>query len=288
MTVRLAGRALAAQTLADPLDRIRAVTVQSKMLGQRRNVLVYLPPGYLRARGRYPVVYLLHGGCGSELDWLLRGRVHATLDRLIGEGRIRPLIVAMPGDGLYGGGTFFTKWFDGTADFERHFLKEILPAVERDVRAKVDGAARAIAGLSMGGYAALTLSLRHPDLFCAAASLSGLTMPASTAVWGKWARRIFGPEKGRGAKWRKRRDPRHLVTRAASRPVAIHLNCGDRDFTRQMNRKFDRQLNRLGRPHEYLEFPGGHDWRYWREHIVEALLFLDRHLHAQSSLGASR
>jgi enterochelin esterase-like enzyme len=96
-------------TPEDPLDRIRAVTVRSKILGQRRSALVYLPPDYRRSRKRYPVLYLLHGGGGSELDWVLRGRVHTTLDRLILAGRIQPLVVAMPNDGLYAAGTFFTK-----------------------------------------------------------------------------------------------------------------------------------------------------------------------------------
>jgi enterochelin esterase-like enzyme len=264
----------------DPLDRIRAVTVQSKILRQRRNALVYLPPGYWRSRKRYPILYLLHGGCGSELDWFLRGRVHTTLDRLIGAGRIQPLVVAMPNDGLYTSGTFYTKWYDGTADFEKHFLAEIVPAVESGFRIRSDRDHRAIAGLSMGGYGALALSLRHPKTFCAAASLSGITMPASAAVWGRWARRIFGPLKGRGADWRKQRDPRHLVTRRGNRSVALHLNCGDEDFLRQLNRKFHNLLTRVGRPHEYMEFPGGHDWKYWSKHIEEALVFVDRHVQA--------
>jgi enterochelin esterase-like enzyme len=264
----------------DPLDRIRAVTVQSKILRQRRNALVYLPPGYWRSRKRYPILYLLHGGCGSELDWFLRGRVHATLDRLIGAGRIQPLVVAMPNDGLYTSGTFYTKWYDGTADFEKHFLKEIVPAVESGFRIQADCGHRAIAGLSMGGYGALALSLRHPKTFCAAASLSGITMPASTAVWGRWAQRIFGPLKGRGADWRKQRDPRHLISRRNNRSVALHLNCGDEDFLRQLNRKFHNLLTRLNRPHEYMEFPGGHDWKYWSKHIEDALLFVDKHVHA--------
>jgi putative tributyrin esterase len=265
----------------DLLERIRAVTVRSKILGQRRSALVYLPPSYPRSRKRYPILYLLHGGGGSELDWLLRGRVHVTLDRLIRAGRIQPLVVAMPNDGLHAVGTFFTKWYDGTADFEKHFLDEIVPAVESEFRVRSGRDHRAIAGLSMGGYGALALSLRHPRLFCAAASLSGVTMPASTAVWGGLARRIFGPEKGRGAQWRKQRDPRYLVTRKASRCVALHLNCGTDDFLRQLNRKFHNLLTRIGRPHEYQESPGGHDWKYWSKHIEEALVFVDRHLHAK-------
>ncbi len=267
----------------DPLDRIRTVTVQSMMLGQRRNVLVYLPPDYFQTQRDYPILYLLHGGCETELDWFLRGRVQTTLDRLIGEGRIEPLIVAMPNDGLYGSGTFFTRWYDGTGDFERHFLKEIVPAVEGGFRARAARESRAIAGHSMGGYAAVTLSLRHPKLFCAAASLSGLMMPASTLIWGKWAWRIFGPMKGRGEKYRQQRDPRYLVARKAAWSVGLHLNCGSEDFLRQLNRKLHRQMERIGRPHEYLEFHGEHDWKYWREHVVDALVFVDRQLHPETT-----
>lgn len=262
----------------DPLARIRNVTVLSKTLGQRRNAVIYLPPDYFRTRKTYPILYLLHGGMGTELDWLLRGKVHMTLDRLIVAQTIQPMIVAMPGDGLYGAGTFWTRWYDGTADFEKVFLKEVLPAVETGVRVKAGCDHRAIAGLSMGGYAALTLSLKHPDLFCAAASLSGLTMPANPAILGKLALRVFGPVKGKGATWRHLRDPRYLVARRNSRPVALHLNCGTEDFLLQLNRKFDRLLERLNRPHEYLEFPGKHDWTYWSRHVEEALVFVDQHV----------
>jgi S-formylglutathione hydrolase FrmB len=184
----------------------------------------------------------------------------------------------MPGDGLYEAGTFYTKWYDGTADFERHLLKEVMPAVVAQVRVRDDRDSRAIAGLSMGGYGALALSLRHPKLFCAAASLSGVTAPLHATVWGQWARRVFGPARGKGAEWRRQRDPRHLVTRRASRDVALHLNCGDKDFLLPLNRKFHRLCDRIGRPHEYLEFPGGHDWEYWGAHVVEALRFVDRNV----------
>lgn len=261
--------------LSNPFDRLRVVTVQSKILDQRRNVLVYVPAEYCRSRKHYPVLYLLHGGGGTELDWAARGRVHVTLDWLMGSGAIQPMIVAMPNDGLYGGGTFFTKWYDGTGDFEKVFLKEIVPAVEQAVRVKAGREDRAIAGLSMGGYAAMTLSLRNPSMFCAAASLSGLTMPASPAILGRLARRIFGPVKGRGTAWRRQRDPRYLVTRRKNRDVALHLNCGRNDFLLQLNHKFHRLLERLGRQHEYMEFAGKHDWAYWRKHVVEALMFVD-------------
>jgi len=260
---------------ADPLERFQAVTIQSRLLRQRRNTLVYLPPGYHDTRARLPILYLLHGGGMTELDWVFQGCVHLTLDRLIGLHRIRPMIVAMPNDGLYAAGTFYTKWYDGTADFEKHLLEEVMPAVESAVRAKAGRENRAIAGLSMGGYGALALSLRHPRLFCAAASLSGVPMPAPTAIWGRWAWRMFGPRKGKGALWRRRRDPRCLVARRNNRSVALHLNCGQEDHLLHVNRKFHRLLERLGRPHEYREFPGGHDWAYWREHVEEALVFVD-------------
>lgn len=256
-------------------NRLRFVTVDSKLLGQRRNVLVYLPPGYAPGRRRYPIVYLLHGGMGSELDWVFRGKVHATLERLIAAGTIAPMIVAMPGDGLYAKGTFYVDWYDGTGPFEKHFLQEVLPAVERGFRVRSDRGSRAIAGLSMGGYGALTLSLRHPKVFCAAASLSGVTMPLNPEVWGAWARRVFGPLRGAGADYRRQRDPRYLVTCRSNRDVALHLNCGKGDFLIQLNRKFHRLLERLGRPHEYVEFEGKHDWAYWAKHVEEALAFVD-------------
>jgi len=238
----------------DPLERILPVTFLSKTLKQRRNVLVYLPPDYASTRRHYPILYLLHGMHGSEIDWVLKGKVHLTLDEMIGSGRIGPLLVAMPNDGLYDAGTFYVDWYDGTGRFERYFLREVMAEVSSAVRVRRGRNSTAIAGLSMGGYGALTLSLRHPGMFCAA----------------------FGPKRPEGVSYRKVRDPRHLVTLPRTRSVALHLNCGRSDFLLQQNRKFHALLERIGRDHEYMEFPGGHTWDYWQRHIVEVLLFVDR------------
>jgi len=260
----------------DPLERIVPVTFLSRQLKQRRNILVYLPPGYAAARKRYPILYLLHGRYGSEIDWLLKGKVHLTLDSMILQGEVVPMIVAMPNDGLYDTGTFYMDWYDGTGQFERYFLNEVVREVETAFRTASTRSGRAIAGLSMGGYGALTLALRHPRTFCAAASLSGVTMPISPKLWGAWARRVFGPLRGDGAKYRKQRDPRYLVTLPATGSVRLHLNCGRSDFLLQQNRKFHRLLQRIGRQHEYMEFPGSHNWKYWSRHVREVLLFVSR------------
>lgn len=266
-------------------DRLLPVSIESRLLKQRRNVLVYLPPGYRRSRRRYPILYLLHGACGSELDWVFQGRVHQTLDGMIAAGRIAPMVVAMPGDGLYGAGTFYVDWYDGTGPFERHFLREVMPTVEQAVRVRTDRGSRAVAGLSMGGYGALTLSLRHPDLFCAAASLSGMTMPIHPAIWGAHARRLFGPLRGRSLRYRLQRDPRHLVTLPRTRAVALHISCGQSDHLFGLNRKLHRLLERIGRPHEYREPPGGHDWAFWRRHVADAIEFIDRQWKADTQAG---
>jgi putative tributyrin esterase len=218
---------------------------------------------------------------GSEVDWAYKGRIGRTVDRLRGAGRIGPMIIAMPNDGLMGDGTFYVNWQDGTGRFEDYMVGEVLPEVERALGVVVNRSRRAIAGLSMGGFGALALALRHPGLFCAAGSLSGafeaLRRPGQRAL----GRRIFG--RAGGDYWRQH-DPAWLVAnRRASRRVALHINCGRADGLIEANRRLHQRLEALGVAHEYREFPGAHDWGYWPRRIVPVLEFVWRRWEALAS-----
>jgi S-formylglutathione hydrolase FrmB len=142
-----------------------------------RRVAVWLPPSYDAAPDRrYPVIHWLSGYAGTG-EMLFSGTpwqpgLGERLDRLVAAGRMGEAIVVAP-DG-------FTRWggaqyLDSPAigDYETHLVREVIPAIDTRFRTRPTGEARAIGGKSSGGFGALVLAMRHPDLFAAVASHAG-------------------------------------------------------------------------------------------------------------------
>ena len=150
------------------------VTVKSAALGQRADITLFVPP-QVAAQGLrdVPVVLLLHGVYGSHWAWAFKGGAHVTAARLIEAGAMPPMVLAMPSDGLWGDGSGYVA-HDGQ-DFERWILDEVPAAV----RQACDGCSVAsplfVAGLSMGGFAALRLAGKYPRRIAAAAAHSSIT-----------------------------------------------------------------------------------------------------------------
>lgn len=136
--------------------------VHERLDGLDLNVL--LPPGYASSDRRYPVLYLLHARQYSANSWLARSDVE---ELSAGGGAI----VVMPDTGNPG---WAVDYLDGSADFERYLLERVVPHVDGAYRTIADGAHRAVAGMSIGGHGAMLLAARHPDLFAAAGSFSGV------------------------------------------------------------------------------------------------------------------
>ena len=141
-----------------------------------RDLFVYLPPGYNDSDKRYPVVHCLTGFTG-------RGRMflndqaftpnHAQrMDRLIADGRVRPMILAMPDCFTwYGGAQYINS--SATGNYEDYLTREIVPLVDANFRTLTGRDARAVMGKSSGGYGALVMALRHAELFGLVCSTAG-------------------------------------------------------------------------------------------------------------------
>jgi S-formylglutathione hydrolase FrmB len=151
-------------------SELRPVSVPSAALGREMAVEVYVPDGPAPAEG-WPVLYLLHGHDGNERSWADLGGIQATLDRLIGDKTIAPLLVVMPD----AGNSWYVDSADvgGPGDYETAITADLVAHVEANYPAQKSAAGRAIAGLSMGGYGAIRLAYAHPQLYTATASLSG-------------------------------------------------------------------------------------------------------------------
>jgi len=292
--------------------KVRTDTLWSQSLGVRKAVVVYLPPSYDRDSGRrYPVAYYLHGLWGAEWNWARVGQLPQAMDSLVQAGG-REMIVVMP-DGDDG---WYTTWnrlveygrCQRTPPAKESAVTYCVPwaryddYVARDVVAWADSAfrtvrareSRAIAGLSMGGYGAVTIALAYPDVFAVAASHSGVLSPlllsgsgrsarygANTAElrtrWGSiWTntREVFGSDT---VSWWAR-DPGRLASRLAQRAPAnmprLYIDVGTADRMLAQNDDFHASLDRLGISHVYHRWPGAHDWRYWRTHVPESLAWI--------------
>ena len=253
--------------------------VTSGILAGRRPMFVYTPPGYEGSRKRFPLLMLLHGMWGSQQDWPLKGDLCRTLDRMIARKQIPPMIVAIPSDGLHDNGTFYVNWHDGSGRFEDHMIDEVLAEVDANFRTSRARGKRAVAGLSMGGFGALVLGLRHPDQFSIIAGLSSLTRPPQAIESGSHVYRAFGPGRSPAAAHHRMYDPAQLLKdRKLARRMHIYLNCGTDDHLIRMNRAFHATLETMSVEHVYEEFPGGHDWPYWTTHLVDTLKFIAKHM----------
>lgn len=218
--------------------------------------------------------YLLHGLSDDHTIWARRTSIERYVEGL-------PMAVIMPD----GGRGWHANAPEGDA-YEDDLLKDVVGLVERTFPVRADRAGRAIGGLSMGGYGAVKLGLKHPELFASVNSHSGALrfLPEDVRKYKEFCpefERVLGRSPAGGPE-----DPFAMVERIDhGRVPVLRLDCGTEDFLLDQNRAFDRHLKSLHVPHEYREFPGGHDWAYWDLHIQEAIAFHARNLHLKRPGG---
>lgn len=131
-----------------------------------RPVPVYLPPGFDVNRS-YPTIYLLAAFAARGLkllnDDLWQENIQQRLDRLVLSGEIQPMIVVLPDASTrYGGSQYLNS--SATGNYEDHIL-ELVQYIDQKYPTRRDSTARAVMGHSSGGYGALRLGMRHPEVF---------------------------------------------------------------------------------------------------------------------------
>lgn len=275
--------------------RLVELTFRSPALAHDTAVRVLTPEGFDPTTDHLPVLWLLHGGFGSEDDWTVAGNAEAATAGL-------DMIVVMPAGGT---GGWYTDWKrptgEGPQRWATHHLDELRPWIEEHYSTRTDRDGRAVAGLSMGGFGAMHYAFLHPELFGFAASFSGavdlrhpgisgvvLASPlAHQGVPGD----IFGMRIAEEARW----IAHNPVDNASNlRGVEIVLRTGDGQAApggdqgdpiqehgvRQANDRLHQRLVGYGIPHTYVVRPGVHAWSYWRDDLVATLPAIVAHFTA--------
>lgn len=243
---------------------IHHATVKSAALRRRADISFYVPP---EAREeKLPLVILLHGVYGSHWAWLYQGGAHEVLERVMKEEDVPPMMLAMPSDGLWGDGSGYLRHRE--ADYARWIVDEV-PEAAAKLDARCQDGPRFISGLSMGGYGALRLGLLHPQKFAGISAHSSITEMSQMQGFVEEALTEFELTDT---------DPLAVIDCAKlSSPLPqLRFDCGTEDSLIEPNRALHRELEAAGIRHGYEEFPGGHTWEYWHEHLADTLRFFHR------------
>jgi S-formylglutathione hydrolase FrmB len=255
---------------------------------------VLLPGGYAsHPDTRYPVLYLLHGCCNyggsGAASWTTSGDAEAATAK-------QPLIVVMPDDGE---GGMYTDWYNdaagGDPKWETYDIDQLIPWIDSNFRTITARRGRAIAGLSMGGFGAISYAARHPDLFAFAASFSGIvdnhdslgdfqTFDEGLAAQdGGIPGSAWGPYATDSIRW-EAHNPVDLASNLQG--LKLELRTGDGTpggpygggpdpielTAHRENVVLNQTLDGLGIPHVWDDYgAGAHAWAYWDHDLEETL-----------------
>lgn len=256
--------ALFAGTFCIFAARIDTVAVYSPSMDKRVQTLV-ISPDKISGTTPLPVIYLLHGYGGNHTTWLnIKPELPAIADR---------------------GGVLFVcpdavnSWYMDSpvrtsSRYETFITAELIPYIDSHYPVIRDRSGRAVTGLSMGGYGAMTLAMKHKELFGAAGSTSGgldiRPFPRHWELNGLLGEQYEYPEVWEAY------TPIQMIPRLENGDLAIIIDCGYSDIFRDVNEAFHRKLLEYGIAHDYYQRPGGHNFDYWGNSIDYQILFFSR------------
>lgn len=251
-----------------PGIRIEYSSFESPSLGRQLRYAAHLPPSYDREPSRrYPVLYFLHGMFGNEREYERRG-VAARVEKMRAQGLIGDFIVVAPA----GENSFYVNAKNG-AKYEDAIVKDLISHIEKTYR--VMAGQRAIQGISMGGFGALMIAFKHPEMFSSVTAHSAalfveLPKPAGTDRRSQFMSRLIGNIFGDppDEDFFQANNPIRLAeTNAANikkSGLKIYFDVGDQDRYgfQESNKILDEKLTAAKIPHEFHIFPGNHGWEY--------------------------
>ena len=261
--------------------RAECLSMHSGILGREVGYCALLPPSYNPTLPRrYPVLYYLHGLGDNQQMFLRAGGLDLVQD-LWERGRVGEFLIVTPAGDM----SFYINSRGGHERYEDFFIREFLLFIEHHYRVAAQRPYRGIAGISMGGYGALHLAFRHPELFVSVSAESAALIEKLPAValgdpQQMSARRIFGGVFGTPpdpAFWSSQ-SPLTLARSFQPAGLKIYFECGREDdygFD-QGAQALDKILTTRGIPHEFYLGSGGHNWLYFAQRLPASLEFHSR------------
>ena len=275
-----------------PAPRIECNSIGSKILGRAVRYCAVLPPSYDQNKTRrYPVVYFFHG-LGDNEQMFIHGGAFNLVEDLWERQQIGEFLIVTPAAGA----SFYINSQNGKVRYEDFLVGEFLPQIEARYRIAAARGSRGVSGVSMGGYGALHLAFRHPELFQAVSVESPALIAefpafvAPGAAGGLRARVLeetFGSPPD-AAFW-ERSSPLTLAKSARLGGLQIYFDCGDQDDYgfEDGAKALDRILTARHIPHQAHIYPGRHDWEYFAEHLPAALEFQSQAFPKQPGSGGA-
>jgi S-formylglutathione hydrolase FrmB len=262
--------------------RVEYTEFDSAVLGQKVRCAISLPASYdAKKTQRYPVVIFLHGLNNDERSWESEG-MQSRLEVLRAAGKVGEYIIAMP----YGANSFYLNAKDG-ARYEDAIVKDFLPFVDKNYRTTAKASERVIEGISMGGYGALLIAFKHPELFAGVAAHSAALfdeLPAQPADQADrragfryaLAAKLFGTPPD--AAYFMANNPLQIARANAAqiKRLKIYFDVGDQDRYgfQGGNQKLDAALTEAGVKHEFYLVSGDHGWSFLTARSEPALVFV--------------
>jgi len=247
--------------------RVQDVKFFSKTLQREMQYRVVLPKDYFTTEVRYPVLYLVHGYTGHYRSFEAHSNLTRDLDRY------QLIVVSIEAE---------NSWLINSATnpkekWEDYFLHDVISDAQDRFRIN-GGDARAIAGISSGGYAAINLAFKYPGLFFFAGSLSGSLNAPRNPEYDKFPgfAEVFGPP---GSKTHTENDPFQAAEKAEPQHTSfIFMACGTEDDTLNSQHQFADLLRKRHIAYEAVEFPGEHEWTFWEAALPQMLRSLARRM----------
>ena len=262
--------------------RVEYTEFESASLGRKVRCAISLPASYdAKQQRRYPVVVFLHGLNNDERSWESEG-MQARLEELRAAGKAGEFVVAMP----FGANSFYLNAKDG-ARYEDAIVKDFLPFVDKNYRTVAKPSARLVEGISMGGYGALLIAFKHPELFAGVAAHSAALFdelptppadPADRRAGFRYAlaAKLFGTPPD--AAYFMANNPLQLARANAAqiKRLKVYFDVGDHDRYgfQGGNQKLDAALTEAGVLHEFHLVPGDHGWSFLASRSEPAMTFV--------------
>lgn len=246
-------------------NQVDTIAVKSEKMGREIKNVVIVPADYNdpeMQEEQYAVLYLLHGYSGTYDNWIKK---KPELQDLSNEHSV--IIVCPDGQDSW----YLDSPIDPKMQFETYITKELVSFIDNHYRTIADPEFRAITGLSMGGHGAMSLALKHPEVFWQCGSMSGgvdiVPFPKSWKI-----KERLGVYEENKELW-KETSVQGIVEKLESTNQRIIFDCGVDDFFHKVNKTLHDTMVEKKIAHDYISRPGRHNWAFWCNSIDFQMLF---------------